>query len=65
MSTDGSLKERDKYKEWFNTHKVLFEDSNIYKYWKVENKELVDKFLQDFKKTYNYIAKRKHIEEIV
>lgn len=65
LSTDGSLKERDKYKEWFNTHKVLFEDSNIYKYWKAENKELVHKFLQDFKKTYNYIAKRKHIEEIV
>lgn len=65
LSNDGSLKERDKYKMWFKTHKELFEDSNIFKYWKEENNNLVDDFVQKFKKTYNYIAKRKHIEEIV
>lgn len=65
LPTDDSLKERDKYKKWFNIHKKLFEDSNIVKYWKAENQDLVDNFLQNFKKTYNYIAKRKNIEEIV
>lgn len=64
LSNDGSIKERDKYKEWFKTHKELFEDSNIYKYWKAENTDLVEKFLQDFKKAYNHIAKRKGIEEL-
>ncbi len=64
LSKCGSLNDRDKYKEWFNTHKELFEDSNIFKYWKEENQDLVDTFLQNFKKVYNHIAKRLQIEEI-
>lgn len=64
LPNDGSMKERDKYKEWFKIHKELFEDSNIYKYWKTEHVDLVEKFLQDFKKAYNYIAKKKGLEQI-
>ena len=65
LPADGSLKERDKYKMWFKMHKELFEDSSIYKYWKLENTELVEEFIQNFKKTYNYIAKRRGIGELI
>ena len=64
LPKSGSKKKRDLYKEWFSVHKELFEDSNIYEYWKKQNIDLVEKFLQEFKEVYNNIAKKEGIELI-
>ena len=64
LQIENNLKEREKYKKWFEQHQNLFEDSNIFEYWKKENDHLVKEFLQNFKKAYNTIAKKKGIEEL-
>lgn len=61
---DGAKKEREIYKEWFLKHRKLFDKTKIFDYWKRKNKDIVDKFINDFKVKYNAIGKRKGVGEI-
>lgn len=54
----SSKNERDKYKEWFNIHRQLFEDSNIMSYWKKENVNSVKIFIDNFKEKCELILKK-------
>jgi len=61
VSDDGSKNERERYKEWFNQHKKLFDDSKIFDYWKKENEELVNSFRENFRKKFDHIANKCNI----
>lgn len=50
------VKERDKFKYWFNELKPLIEC--VYPYWKQDNEEIVEEFLRNFEHSFNEIAKR-------
>jgi len=62
--SDGNSKDRERYKEWFNQHKKLFDDSKIFDYWKKENEKLVDSFREDFRKIFDHIASKCNIPKI-
>lgn len=63
-SSFSGEKPRDKYKNWFRTHKALFEKSKIFNYWQKENQQEADSFVQDFRKKFNRIAEKIRIEKI-
>ncbi len=50
--------DREKYKAWFKDHVTFFDSLNLYAFWENDNKKEVDKFIEDFKLSYNSIAKR-------
>ncbi|MDU5011034.1 MAG: AAA family ATPase [Clostridium botulinum] len=56
--------ERDKYKKWFNDNLPFIESLNVFEYWVDENKNDYNKFIEEFKKSYNSIAKRKLYPQI-
>jgi AAA15 family ATPase/GTPase len=56
--------EREKYKKWFNDHLTLFEMKNIFEYWKQENEQLCNRFIQDFKIKYNTLAIKNNYQEM-
>lgn len=51
-------KERDKYKTWFKKHQELFDVYHLMDYWIRDNNELVQVFLNQFRKAYNAVAQR-------
>lgn len=50
--------ERERYKKWFKEHVDLFDSLNLYGFWENDNKEEVEKFRENFIKSYNSIASR-------
>lgn len=55
---------REEYKEWFQTHKKIFNDSKIVEYWMNAYPNETEKFIKKPKETYNQIAKKLNIPEI-
>ena len=55
----GYEKERDKFKMWFKTNIQLVND--VYPFWYNDNKQSVEKFVNDFIAAYNWIAQRSFI----
>lgn len=55
---------REEYKEWFQTHKKIFNDSKIVEYWMNAYPNETEKFIKKLKETYNQIAKKLNIPEI-
>lgn len=55
----GYDKERDKFKMWFNANIQLVND--VYPFWYNDNKQSVEKFVNDFIAAYNWIARRSFI----
>lgn len=51
-------KEREKYKKWFEDHKVIFDSTKLYDFWADDNKELVEEFKRNFFNSYNAVASR-------
>lgn len=52
----GYEKERDKFKKWFNANTQLVND--VYGFWYNDNKQSVEKFVNDFIAAYNWTARR-------
>jgi predicted ATPase len=61
--TNGCYDNRIKMKDWFNNEKQYWGHNarNIYKLWLEKNSDLAKKFVDDFIKTYNNIARHKSI----
>ena len=57
-------KERDKYKNWFNDHKEIFDETKLFDYWAEDNPNMVGEFLNEFINSYNNIAERQSIPNI-
>ena len=53
-----SKKERERYKNWFQDHQMVFESTKLFDFWKEDNKELVDSFRAGFIDAYNDVAER-------
>lgn len=64
VEPEGAKAERERYKEWFNKHKKLFDKSKIFSYWQKENQDLVNSFRADFKTKFNHIADKYNIPKI-
>lgn len=52
-------KDREKFKKWFNDNLQLFESLNVFDYWLEKNQDEVNRFIEQFRKSYNKIARRK------
>lgn len=63
-SKDYKGQPRDRYKKWFNDYKEHIEHLDVLKYWIKENPLEYDKFVENFKRTYNIIATRKFYPKI-
>jgi len=53
---NGTEIEREKFKQWFNDNKLLVSD--VFDYWREDNKQAVEDFISDFVKAYNWTAQR-------
>lgn len=53
---NGCNEDRAKFKQWFNGNKQLIED--VFEYWCQDNKDVVDKFINDFIEAFNWTAQR-------
>lgn len=51
-------KDREKYKKWFLEHENVFETTQLFEFWKEDNKEMTTAFRQDFINAYNAVADR-------
>lgn len=49
-------KDRDKFKKWFKDVKPMLEMLNVVDYWKEDNQDDYNAFLDDFKYKYNILA---------
>jgi len=52
----GTNIEREKYKQWFSDNIQLVE--TIFEYWRQDNKDVADKFTNDFIEVFNWTAQR-------
>lgn len=50
--------ERERYKEWFKEHMGVFDSTKLFDFWAKDNPEIVEKFVQEFIKSYNSVASR-------
>lgn len=59
-------KDRYEYKDWFKSQESNWgrNCSKLINRWKKDNKKLVEKFENDFKEVYNYVAPRYGLEKI-
>ena len=57
-------KERERYKAWFKDNQDIFDATNLFDFWAEDNKEEVEKFINDFITSYNKISERTLINKI-
>lgn len=57
-------KERDKFKTWFKEHEEDFNATHLYEYWEKDNKEFVEKFIDDFIVAFNSVSDRISVSKI-
>lgn len=57
-------REREKYKRWFSDHVQLFDSYGLFDYWKADNQQLVDEFLQYFKSAFDRVAEKLFIPKL-
>lgn len=62
VKNDNDKAERVRYKEWFNFHKILFEQTKLFSYWKEKHLSEYSLFRSNFLKVFNKIAKKNNIE---
>ncbi len=57
---------REKFKRWYNEQREFWGrgSSHLYTRWKKDNGVQVSKFLEDFRKAYNHLAKKKNLPQI-
>ena len=53
---NGCAEGRENFKQWFKDNIHLIED--VFEYWRQDNKDVVDKFIDDFIKAFNWTAQR-------
>ena len=59
---NGTEKERDKFKQWFNDNRQLVDD--VFDSWRKDNNQAVEAFVDDFVKAYNWTARTCRIPAI-
>ena len=64
IKPNPSIKDREVYKNWFKYHKQLFDDSKIFHYWRDHNKDIIEDFINNFKKAFNRIACKKNLPSL-
>ncbi len=57
-SSEYEGKERERYKQWFKDHLLIFESYNVVDCWIHDNVDLYKQFLQKFYSSYNSLAER-------
>lgn len=57
-------KNRDKYKHWFNDYLDMLNDIDVLKYWKRDNAQEYNKFIEEFIVAYNIVASRCNLPKI-
>lgn len=57
-SDQYSGNERERYKKWFNDHTLFFDSTGLFGFWKNDNDELVETFIEQFITSYNQLANR-------
>ncbi|MCT4542342.1 MAG: AAA family ATPase [Vallitalea sp.] len=57
-------KERERYKKWFNDNITIFDEIDLMNFWIKDNVEIVDKFIEEFKDTYNILCAKNHLRII-
>ena len=60
-----SGEKRIRYKKWFNDHLEGFESTDLFEYWKNDNKDKTKEFVSNFVSIFNKIAKRTCLPEII
>lgn len=65
QENEYSGEKRIRYKKWFNDHLEGFESTDLYEYWKNDNKDIVKDFINDFILVFNKIAERTCLPEII
>lgn len=60
-----SGEKRVRYKKWFNEHLEGFESTDLFEYWKVDNRDKTKDFVSDFVSVFNKIAKRTCLPQII
>lgn len=63
---DLEFEVRVQYKDWYKSQKEYWGrgSSKAYARWKSDNNEQVLEFLDNFRKAYNYLAKKKNLPTI-
>lgn len=61
----GCVKDREKFKKWFNESKWWIDATHVYKYWEKDEKELVEEFVSNFIIAYNKLANRNFLSPIL
>lgn len=56
--------ESKKLHNWFNSYKDVFEELDLFGYWKDQNKEIVNRFRIRFKEAFNSVAKHHNVGKI-
>lgn len=60
-----SGEKRIRYKKWFNDHLEGFESTDLFEYWKADNRDKTKEFVSNFVSVFNKIAKRTCLPEII
>lgn len=63
-SYPGDQAERERYKNWFNGHLEHFKAFQLYDHWEIDNQDIVDQFIREFKLLFNDIAKNLRLPRI-
>lgn len=50
--------ERNRYKRWLRKYENLFNRASVIKHWTTDNPDMANRFVDDFIKAYNNVAKR-------
>ena len=50
--------ERNRYKHWLREYEYLFDRASVIKHWTMDNSDAANRFVEDFIKAYNNVAKR-------
>ncbi|MDN5324132.1 MAG: hypothetical protein PWQ67_2586 [Clostridia bacterium] len=58
-------KPRDQNKKWFNDYLPLFESLRLFEHWALDNKDIIDKFVNDFIEKFNRVAKINSVPKII
>lgn len=58
LNSFANAKPRVQYKEWFNQHKSLFDETFLFDYWAKAHETEVERFVQELSQLCNTIGKR-------
>lgn len=60
----GKATERERFKDWFNDYRAVFELSGVLDAWAADNDEIAWNFVDQFTQAYNEVARRTSAPEV-